>query len=136
MKTFNQLPKKNLRILALDRKFKITQNDIIKMLIKCQKRTYRFWQLIESLIKLLIKWQLFRRLTEKFDQLIRSSEIRSSDRFPLGFIKVVYLKFLDIFRQSPPSPPYLNPNRKFDSKLNPWFLHLFLALNRYPKSIS
>ena len=30
LKTFDQLPKKNLRILALDRKFKITQNDINK----------------------------------------------------------------------------------------------------------
>ena len=30
IKTFNQVPKKNLRILALDQKFKITQNDINK----------------------------------------------------------------------------------------------------------
>jgi hypothetical protein len=29
-------------------------DDIIKILIKCQKRTYGFWQLIESLIKVSI----------------------------------------------------------------------------------
>ena len=35
-KTFDQVPKNNLQILALDRKLKITQNDIIKILINCQ----------------------------------------------------------------------------------------------------
>jgi hypothetical protein len=34
--------------LALDQKFKITQNDIIKILINCQKITCKFWHLIES----------------------------------------------------------------------------------------
>jgi hypothetical protein len=34
--------------LAVDQKFKISQNDIIKISINCQKRTYGFWQLIES----------------------------------------------------------------------------------------
>jgi hypothetical protein len=33
--------------LALDQKLKITQNDIIKISIKCQKRTDGFWQLIK-----------------------------------------------------------------------------------------
>jgi len=51
-------------------------------LINCQKRTDGFWQLIESLIKVLINWQLFRRLIKKFDQVKRSSEIRSSDHSP------------------------------------------------------
>ncbi len=39
--------------------------------------------MIESLIKVSINWLIFRRLTKKFDQLIRSSEIRSTDHFPL-----------------------------------------------------
>jgi hypothetical protein len=30
IRTFDQLPKNNLQILAVDRKFKITQNDINK----------------------------------------------------------------------------------------------------------
>jgi hypothetical protein len=40
--------------LALDRKFKITQNDIITISIKCQKRTDGFLQLIKSFLKLKI----------------------------------------------------------------------------------
>jgi hypothetical protein len=42
------VPKNNLQILAVDQKLKITQNDINKLSIKCQKRTYGFWHLIES----------------------------------------------------------------------------------------
>ncbi len=57
-------------------------------MINCQKRTDGFWQLIESLIKLSIKWQLFRRLIKKLDQLIRSSEIRSTD--PLSFLSYIF----------------------------------------------
>ena len=48
IKLFDQLIKKNWRILAVDQNFKITKNDINKISINCQKRTYRFWQLIES----------------------------------------------------------------------------------------
>jgi hypothetical protein len=48
LKTFDQVKKFASYFLALDRKFKITQNDIIKILINCQKRTYGFWQLIKS----------------------------------------------------------------------------------------
>jgi hypothetical protein len=45
------VPKNNLQILADDQKFKITQNDIIKILIKCQKITCKFWQLIKTFLK-------------------------------------------------------------------------------------
>jgi hypothetical protein len=38
-----------LQILAVDQNFKITQNDIIKILINCQKITCKFWKLIKSL---------------------------------------------------------------------------------------
>ncbi len=48
LKTFDQVNKFACYFLALDQKFKITQNDIIKISINCQKRTYGFWQLIES----------------------------------------------------------------------------------------
>ncbi len=57
------MPKKNLQILALDRKFKITQNDINK--------TFDFDQTP--------------KLLETFDQVIQSSEIRSSDHFPFSY---------------------------------------------------
>jgi hypothetical protein len=48
LKSFDQLPKFASYFLALDRKFKITQNDIIKISINCQKRTYGFLHLIKS----------------------------------------------------------------------------------------
>ena len=48
---FDQLPKKNWRILAVDRNFKITKNDINKIWINCQKRTDGFWQLIKTFLK-------------------------------------------------------------------------------------
>ena len=37
------------------------------------------------------------KLTETFDQLIRSSEIRSSDRFPINLIKLGQLRLIFIF---------------------------------------
>jgi hypothetical protein len=37
--------------LAVDQNFKITKNDINKILINCQKRTNGFWQLIETFLK-------------------------------------------------------------------------------------
>ncbi len=43
---FDQLPKKNWQILAVDRNFKITKNDIYKISINCHKRTDGFWHLI------------------------------------------------------------------------------------------
>jgi len=51
IKKFDQLPKKNWRILAVDQNFKITKNDINKILINCQKRTDGFWQLIKTFLK-------------------------------------------------------------------------------------
>jgi hypothetical protein len=48
LKTFDQVKKFASYFLALDGKFKITQNDIIKILINCQKITGKFWQLIKS----------------------------------------------------------------------------------------
>ena len=49
IRSFNQLPKSVGSFLAVDGKFKISQNDIIKISIKCQKITCKFWHLIESL---------------------------------------------------------------------------------------
>jgi hypothetical protein len=55
-------------------------------LIKCQKRTDGFFHLMESLIKLLIKRQLFRRLIkciiETFDQ------VKSLKKFDQVKIKI------------------------------------------------
>jgi hypothetical protein len=48
-----------------------------------------FINVILSYFKVSINWPIFRRLTEKFDQLIRSSEIRSTD--PLSFHSVIDL---------------------------------------------
>jgi hypothetical protein len=48
LKNFDQLPKKNLQILAVDQKFKLTQNDINKSFDQLPKRTHGFWQLIKS----------------------------------------------------------------------------------------
>jgi hypothetical protein len=62
-------------IFSVDRNFKITQNDINKILINCQKRTDGFWQLIEifinvilSYFKILINCQ---NLSVHFGQLIK-----------------------------------------------------------------
>ena len=51
IKKFDQLPKKNWRILTVDQNFKKTKNDINKILINCQKRTGGFWQLIKTFLK-------------------------------------------------------------------------------------
>jgi hypothetical protein len=50
-----------------------------------------FINVILSYFKVLINWPIFRRLTKKFDQLIRSSEIRSTD--PLSFKNIPSKKF-------------------------------------------
>ena len=44
---FDQVPNKNLRILAVDRIFFKPKIPLLELSIKCQKRTYGFWQLIE-----------------------------------------------------------------------------------------
>ena len=41
LKNFDQLPKKNLQILAVDRKFKLTQNDINKSFDQLPKKKGR-----------------------------------------------------------------------------------------------
>ncbi len=55
---------------------------LLKFWSTAKIRRFFFCQLIESLIKVSIKWQLFRCLIKKFDQVKRSSEIRSSECFP------------------------------------------------------
>jgi hypothetical protein len=48
---FDQLPKKNCRILAVDQNLKITKNDkmtLIKVSINCQNPSILFCQLIKS----------------------------------------------------------------------------------------
>jgi hypothetical protein len=45
---FDQLPKKNWWILAVDQNFKITKNDINNISINCQNLQVIFWQLIKS----------------------------------------------------------------------------------------
>ena len=47
-KSFDQVTKKNWRILAVDRNFKKPKIPLLELSIKCQKRTYGFWHLIES----------------------------------------------------------------------------------------
>jgi hypothetical protein len=67
--------------LALDRKFKITQNDIIKILINCQKSVGSFWAVDR-------KFKITQNdINETFDQLKRSSEIRSTDKKKKVLIK-------------------------------------------------
>ena len=72
------MPKNNLQILALDRNFKITQNDINKSFDQL-KRSSEIW----SSEKKKKSFDQTPNLTENFDQLKMSSEIRSSDHFPL-----------------------------------------------------
>jgi hypothetical protein len=71
---FNQLPKKNCRILAVDQNFKITKNDINKISINCQKRTDGFGQLIKTILKpkipLLELWINCQKRTDGFWHLI------------------------------------------------------------------
>ena len=54
------MPKKNGRILALFQKFLKPKIPLLELLIKCQKRTYGFWHLIESFDKV--------KSFKKFDQ--------------------------------------------------------------------
>ena len=52
---FDQLPKSVSSFLAVDRNFKITQNDINKSFDQLtKKKTDGLWQLIESFLKLKI----------------------------------------------------------------------------------
>ena len=48
IKKFDQLPKKNLRILAVDRNFNNVILSYFKLSINCQKITCKFWQLIKT----------------------------------------------------------------------------------------
>jgi hypothetical protein len=45
---FDELPKKNLRILAVDRNFNYVILSYFKLSINCQKITCKFWQLIKT----------------------------------------------------------------------------------------
>ena len=54
-----------------------------------------FINVILSYFKVSINWPIFRRLTEKFDQLIRSSEIRSTD--PLSCNSKEYMQIIFTF---------------------------------------
>jgi hypothetical protein len=45
---FDQLPKNNLQILAVDRNFLKAKRPLLELSINCQKRTYGFWQLIKT----------------------------------------------------------------------------------------
>jgi hypothetical protein len=48
IKKFDQLPKKNLRILAVDQNFNNVILSYFKILINCQNLQVIFWQLIKS----------------------------------------------------------------------------------------
>ncbi len=48
IKKFDQLPKKNLRILAVDRKFLKPKIPLLELSINCQKITCKFWQLTKT----------------------------------------------------------------------------------------
>ena len=50
LEKFDQLPKKNLRILAVDRNFNNVILSYFKLWIKCQKITCKFFHLIESFL--------------------------------------------------------------------------------------
>ncbi len=73
---FDQLIKKNWWILAVHQNFKMT---LIKVSINWFGQV-KFDQLTKNKLR---NFDQTPKLTETFDQLIRSSEIRSSDRFPL-----------------------------------------------------
>jgi hypothetical protein len=47
IKSFDQVPKKNGQILAVDQKFIKLKMTLLKISINCQKRTDRFFHLIE-----------------------------------------------------------------------------------------
>jgi hypothetical protein len=62
--------------LALDQKFKITQNDIIKILINCQNP-----KSVGSFLAVDRKFKITQNdINKSFDQLKRSSEIQSTDQ--------------------------------------------------------
>jgi hypothetical protein len=48
IKKFDQLPKKNLRILAVDRNFLKAKIPLLELSINCQNLQVIFWQLIKS----------------------------------------------------------------------------------------
>ncbi len=82
--------------LALDQKFKITQNDIIKIFIKCRNPSVLFWQLIKSFnnvilsyFKLLINW----KDQVKFNQLIKKKKFRSNAKFNRNFWSTEKIKW-------------------------------------------
>jgi hypothetical protein len=72
IKTFDQVPKSVGSFLAVDRKFKITQNDIIRTFDQVKRSSE-----IRSteLTKKKKSFDQTPNLTENFDQLKRSSEI-------------------------------------------------------------
>jgi hypothetical protein len=79
----------------------------LKILINCQNLSVLFWQLIESsnngilgFKKDLINWLIFRRLIEKFDQVKMSSEIWSSDRFPIILLLCLRLDYYLLLLES------------------------------------
>ncbi len=55
--------------MAVDRKFKITQNDIIKISSNCQNLQVIFWQLIEFLDQVKSLKKIWSTEYENFDQL-------------------------------------------------------------------
>ncbi len=75
------MPKKNGRIFSLDRKLKITQNYINKTFDQL-KTLKKFDQVIKH------NFDQTPKLLQNFDQLIRSSEIRSSGQFPFNLIEI------------------------------------------------
>jgi hypothetical protein len=48
IKKFDQLPKKNLQILAVDQNFNNVILSYFKLLINCRKIACKFWQLIKT----------------------------------------------------------------------------------------
>jgi hypothetical protein len=79
LKTFDQLPKSVGSFLAVDQKFKITQNSIIRTFDQLKRSS----EIRSSEKKCFDQTP---NLTENFDQLKRSSEIRSSECFPFNCI--------------------------------------------------
>ncbi len=82
------MPKKNLQILAVDRKFKITQNDINKSFDQLKRSS----EIRSSEKKQKKSFDQTPNLTENFDQLEMSSEIRSSDHSPFICVKILTKK--------------------------------------------
>ena len=85
---------------------------LLELLIKCQKRTDGFFHLIKSLIKRLIKWQLFRRLIEciietfnqvkslkKFDQVKMKLSIKWKMTISIKWNSIYWLPLLHLTPQ-------------------------------------